>query len=56
MAMIAAAIAVSACGNRQEVLTPAESLTTRLGEQIGQGKIMFGQQGSDLYGHSWNVE
>jgi len=56
MAMIAAAIAVSACGNRQEVLTPAESLTTRLGEQIGQGKIMFGHQDSYLYGHSWKVE
>ena len=56
MTMIAAAVAVSACGNQQEVLKPAESLKICLSEYVDQGKIMFGHQDSYLYGHSWKVE
>ena len=55
MTMIAAAIALTACGNKQEQ-TPAETLIERLGNYIEQGKIMFGHQDSYLYGHSWKVE
>ena len=53
-AMIATAIAISACGKQQN-LTPAETLTLRLICQIEQGKIMFGHQDSYLYGHTWKV-
>ena len=55
MATIAAAIAFTACGKKQEQ-TPAETLLERLSSYIEQGKIMFGHQDSYLYGHSWKVE
>lgn len=44
ISIIAAAIALSSCGNLQEDLTPAEALIVRLEGQIGQGRIMFGHQ------------
>ncbi|MBR5567188.1 MAG: beta-mannosidase [Bacteroidales bacterium] len=55
MAMIATAVAATACGKAQEK-TPAEALLERLGNHIEQGEIMFGHQDTYLYGHSWKVE
>lgn len=54
MAIIATAIAVTACGEIKE-LTPAESLLEQLSANIANGKIMFGHQDTYLYGHSWKV-
>ena len=55
MAMIATAVAATACGKAQEK-TPAEALLERLGNHIEQGDIMFGHQDTYLYGHYWKVE
>lgn len=37
------------------ILTPAETLLSRLVGQIEAGKVMFGHQDSYLYGHSWKI-
>ena len=54
--MSAIAIALAACGNKQETPSPAETLKACLTDYVNQGKIMFGHQDSYLYGHSWKVE
>ena len=54
--MSAIAIALAACGNKQETPSPAETLKASLTDYVNQGKIMFGHQDSYLYGHSWKVE